>query len=297
MKNIKARILSNLKIHDGYFKMGVQAPQVAQSAKPGQFIQIRCSDTLDPFLRRPFSVHRVRARKEIEILYEVVGKGTKILAEKKQGDFIDILGPLGTGFTLPRITNDERRITILIAGGIGVAPLVFLAEELAREKIKTIVLIGTKTRNLILCEKDFKKIASGVHIATQDGTRGHKGLVSGLFKEILRTRAVRRSLGEVGNDERPFDFAQGRRVTIYACGPNAMLRTIAGICGKRQVECQVSLEEKMACGTGACLGCAVKVKEVISPPFTLPKKERMEGFTYKLACKDGPVFNAKQIIW
>ena len=302
MKDIKAKILSNEKIYSGYFKMAIAAPGIMRDARPGQFVQIRCSNSLDPLLRRPFSIHRLKAPlgfvlrraslaqddpepvewvardrqgsprlrsgqarlKGIEILYEVVGKGTEILSTKKTGDFIDVLGPLGNGFTLPPFTIHHSPFTILIAGGIGVAPLVFLAEELAKKKIKTIVLIGAKTKKLILCEKIFKELATKVNIATDDGSRGYKGFVSELFEEVLR------------------DTRYDSRFTIYACGPHPMLQCIAKISKEQKIECQVSLEEKMACGIGACLGCIVKVKG----------KAR-----HKLACKDGPVFDASQIIW
>ncbi|MBU1146819.1 MAG: dihydroorotate dehydrogenase electron transfer subunit [Candidatus Omnitrophica bacterium] len=257
MKDIKAKILSNKKIGNGYYKLMLDAPYIAQAAKPGQFVQVRCSDGLDPLLRRPFSIHRVTGQRptgngptRIEILYEVIGKGTEILSKKRKGKFLDVLGPLGNGFTLPRKPKTENRATI-ITGGIGVAPMVFLAERLAK---KPTVLIGARTKDLILCEKDFKDMGAEVHIATDDGSQGHKGFVP----ELLGTR----------------DKGQGTRV--YACGPNAMLKSVTDICKKRKLECEVSLEETMACGIGACLGCAVKMKDGTS----------------KLACKDGPVFNA-----
>lgn len=265
MKDIKAKILSNEKTGHVYYKMVLAAPYIARLARPGQFVEIKCSDSFEPFLRRPFSIHRVKGEglrvKGIEILYEVVGKGTEILSRKKQGDFIDVLGPLGNGFSLPQTANLKPR-AIIIAGGIGAAPLVFLAEELTKKKIKTIVLIGAKTKKLILCEKDFKKFTSEVYVSTDDGTYGCKGFVSKLFHNILKTT------------ESNFE------TVVYVCGPHGMLKCIAQICEERNFECQVSLEENMACGIGACLGCVVKTKT-----------------GNKLACKDGPVFNAEEIIW
>ncbi|MBU1853173.1 MAG: dihydroorotate dehydrogenase electron transfer subunit [Candidatus Omnitrophica bacterium] len=271
MKDIKAKILFNEEIGLSYFKMELRAPEIAQIAQPGQFVQVRCTNTLDPLLRRPFSVHRVRSLQSIEILYEIVGRGTEILAKRKEGEFIDVLGPLGNGFTIP--SEVEGRTPILIAGGIGVAPLVFLAEKLReirnpKSKIQIIVLLGAKTKESILCEKDFKKIGAEVHIATDDGTRGYNGFVSELFKRILRTTH------------------HASRITIYACGPHPMLREIAEISKEKNLDCQVSVEEKMACGIGTCLGCAVKVI-----------RRGGEEFIYKLACKDGPVFDAEEIIW
>lgn len=259
MKDIKAKILSNKNIRAGYYKIALEAPYIAGHAKPGQFIQVRCNDGTEPLLRRPFSVHRVSG-KTFEILYEIIGKGTEILSKKRNGEILDILGPLGNGFTLS--TVNRKPSTVLIAGGIGVAPLLFLAEELVKKKIRPVVLIGAKAKNLVLCEKDFKKLGAEVHIATDDGTHGRKGFVSELFNRKLST--VDRQLS-----------------TIYSCGPNPMLKCIAGICKEHKLECEVSLEEVMACGIGACLGCVVKIK----------------GNGQKLVCKDGPVFNASEVIW
>jgi dihydroorotate dehydrogenase electron transfer subunit len=259
MKDIRAKILSNEKTGHTYYKMHLDAPYIAKTAKPGQFVEIKCSDSMEPFLRRPFSIHKVK--RGIEILYEVVGEGTKILAGRKEGDFIDVLGPLGNGFELPEKDKPEHR-AIIIAGGIGAAPLVYLADELVKNRIKTVVLIGAKTKNLILCEKDFKKITSEVYVSTDNGTYGCKGFVSNLFHKILKTSESR------------FE------TIVYVCGPYGMLKSISDICLERDFECQVSLEEKMACGIGACLGCVVNTKS-----------------GRKLACKDGPVFNAKELVW
>lgn len=271
MKDIRAKILSNEKVGPDYFKMALEAPYIAKNARPGQIVMVRCSSGSDPLLRRPFGVHRVRSKNQFEMLYEVVGKGTTLLSNKQKGDFIDILGPLGNGFTMPLSAKRYPLSAILIAGGIGVAPLVFLAEKLAevksqKAKVKIIVLIGAKTKKLILCEKDFQKIGAEVHTATDDGTGVCKGPVSQLFEKILRVTG------------------HGSRVTTYACGPQPMIQCIAEIARKNKIPCQATLEEKMSCGIGVCLGCAVKVKA-------------KKGFTYKLACKDGPIFNTSRLIW
>jgi dihydroorotate dehydrogenase electron transfer subunit len=267
MKDIKAKILSNNKAGHAYYRMVLDAPHIAKIAEPGQFVQIKCGDSMEPLLRRPFSVHKVK--RGLEILYEVAGKGTEMLSRKQKGEYLDVLGPLGNGFYLPghsRLACPERSRgvprAIIIAGGIGAAPLVYLAEELTKNKIKTIVLIGAKTKGLILCEKDFKKVTSEVYVSTDDGTYGCKGFVSNLFHKILKTT------------ESKFE------TIVYVCGPHGMLRCIADICHERNFECQVSMEEKMACGIGACLGCVVETKS-----------------GNKLVCKDGPVFNASELIW
>ncbi|MFH1478797.1 MAG: dihydroorotate dehydrogenase electron transfer subunit [Candidatus Omnitrophota bacterium] len=277
MKDTTAKIISNKEIAPGYFKMAIDALYIAENVLPGQFVEIRCSDGLDPFLRRPFSIHRVTPAYRqgrgnglrvtgIEILYEVIGKGTQILSQKKKGDLLNVLGPLGNGFTLPDPRNPLHVTPILIAGGIGVAPIMYLAEILISRKIKPIVILGARSREFVLCDKDLKKLGAKVHIATDDGTMGFKGFVTELFKDFLLATC---SL---------------QLATVYSCGPNPMLKVIVDICKKHDIESQVSLEEKMACGIGACLGCAVKIKE-------------NRKIVYKLTCKDGPVFCGNNIVW
>jgi dihydroorotate dehydrogenase electron transfer subunit len=258
MKDIKSKILYNRQIIPGYFKATLKAPYIANNSVPGQFVQVRCSDATEPLLRRPFSIHRVKSDR-VELLYEVIGKGTNILSQKKEGDVVDVLGPLGNGFTI-----SLKPSAALVGGGIGVAPLVFLAEELKKKKINTTVLLGGRTKNLILCKKDFKNAGADVYISTDDGTCGHKGFVTDLLGQYLSTVNCQSS-------------------TVYACGPNAMLKRVSEICEDFETDCEVSLEERMACGIGACLGCAVNIRG--KNPET------------KMVCKDGPVFKANKIIW
>jgi len=257
MFQIKTTILYNKKVQGDYFHLVFESLKIAGKALPGQFLNIRIGVGNEPLLRRPFSIHRVKGRK-VEILYEVIGQGTKILSQRKTGEFLDIIGPLGNGFNY---TLHAARYTlpILVAGGMGVAPLMFLAEKL--NKRKTLILIGAKTKNHILCEKDFKKLGCEVKIASDDGSHGFKGYVSELLKNELY--AKRYTLN-----------------AIYACGPRPMLKEISLISKQRNMEAQISLEEHMACGIGACLGCVIGTTK-----------------GYKRVCKDGPVFNAEEIIW
>jgi dihydroorotate dehydrogenase electron transfer subunit len=258
MKQLKVKIIENKSPARGFYKMRLGSAYLAKNSKPGQFVEIKCSADGEVLLRRPLGVHRI-LNGGIEVLYEVVGKGTELLSRKRPGDIVDIIGPLGNGFSIKQITNHKRRTTILVAGGIGVAPLVALAEELKKKRIRAMVIIGAKTKSHILCEDEFKSLGCEVKTTTEDGSKGTKGRAT----DLLRTT----------NDE--------RRTTIYACGPAAMLKSVAKIAEAKQVPCQVSMEERMACGVGACLGCPVKVK--------------IGG--YKMVCKDGPVFNAKEIAW
>ena len=257
------------------YSMVLDAPSIAKTIRPGQFIHVRCSGGLEPLLRRPFSLHRKTGR-TIEILYKIVGKGTKEVAKKEKGDFLDIIGPLGNGFDTKLITHNSSLITILVAGGMGIAPLVALAEHIVHSpqstahKEKLHVLIGACTKSHILCEDDFKNLNAVVSIATEDGSKGRKGLVTDLLSYFLPSTV------------------DCRLWTIYACGPNAMLAEVARIAKTRRVPCQLSLEERMACGVGVCLGCPVKV---------MSYKLRVMSYEYKMVCKDGPVFNAGEIIW
>ena len=166
MKQLKAKILANDKVTDLFYKMKLTSGYLAKTAKPGQFVEIRCTKGVDPLLRRPLGVHRI-TKSGIEVLYQVVGKGTALLAGKRVGEELDIIGPLGNGFDIT-----SRSSAILIAGGIGVAPLVALAEKLDSAH----VIIGAKTKSHVLCESEFKRTGCTVSVATEDGSKGRKGL-------------------------------------------------------------------------------------------------------------------------
>jgi dihydroorotate dehydrogenase electron transfer subunit len=246
--------------------MTLRAPEIAKSAKPCQFIMVRCVNSCQPFLRRPFSIHSVKGS-NIEILYEVIGEGTKVLLQKKTCEYLDIIGPLGNGFDL------RKEKPILVAGGIGVAPLLFLAERLKVKGQGCKVLIGARTKKEILCEKEFKALGYNVRIATDDGSKGYKGFVTDLLYGVIAKCR--------GNPcGCPFRAGASPAPTIYACGPQPMLKEVAAIAKRFNISAQVSLETHMACGIGACLGCVVETKD-----------------GYKLVCKEGPVFNAREIIW
>ncbi len=265
MLQIKAKVIKNIEVIPRYYKIVLSCSNIVKTAKPGQFLGIKVSASDEPLLRRPFSVHRIRGS-NIEIFYEVLGKGTEILAQKKTGEYLDIIGPLGNGFDYPQPSALSPQL-ILVAGGMGVAPLVFLLEKLRKiknqkSKIKNLVLIGAKTKNQILCEKEFRDLNFDVKIATDDGSRGFKGKVTDLLTDLLRT---------------PNSKLQAQ---IYACGPRPMLKEITRISKKYKIPAQISLEEHMACGIGACLGCAVNTKK-----------------GYLRVCKEGPVFKANEIIW
>ncbi|MEW5758853.1 MAG: dihydroorotate dehydrogenase electron transfer subunit [Candidatus Omnitrophota bacterium] len=265
--NKKIKIIDNTRVCNNYYKLILDSSVIAKLAQPGQFLHIKINSSFDPLLRRPLSIHRILGGK-IEILYELVGRGTKILSESSSGDILDVIGPLGKGFNYQspqpkadppqaEITNDKanpnNQLPILIAGGIGVAPLVFLAQKM---KQTPIVLIGAKTKNEVLCMKEFKNLGCDVRIATDDGTLGFKGRVTDLLKEFLPANR------------------------IYACGPDAMLKSLQKIAAVNNLNCQVSLDEGMGCGIGACLACVINTTK-----------------GQKRICHDGPVFDIKELIW
>ena len=265
MHQIRAGILFNQKVIEKCYKMSLYAPEIAKEAYPGQFIHIRCTKGYNPLMRRPFSIYKAKGER-IEILYEVVGKGTHLLSSKRRGEKVDILGPLGRGF---RINLPLVKRAALVAGGIGVAPLYFLASKLMKilekeERENSIplplVLIGAKNEKEILEEEEFKNLKVEVKIATDDGSKGFKGEVTDFFASLFLIP-----------DCSSF-------VNVYACGPLPMLKKIAMLSLKYKFPCQLSLEQKMGCGIGACLGCVIKGKN-----------------GYLRVCKDGPVFDAEEI--
>ena len=289
MKQLEVKITENKKISRDFYKIRVESVYLAKNSKPGQFVEVKCSDGFEPLLRRPLGVHRI-SNNGIEILYEVVGKGTKLLSRKRSGDIIDVIGPLGNGFSFARSMVHGPWSMVLIAGGVGVAPLVALAENLVhssklivhgkRKKIKLYVLIGARTKSHILCVDEFKKLGAEVIIYTEDGSLGKKGLITAGLNSLLPTLNSQLS-------------------TIYACGPIAMLKTIAKIAETKRIPCQVSMEERMACGVGVCLGCPVRIRTAYSVQRTALTQyaQRNTQYEYKMVCKDGPVFNAEDVVW
>jgi len=265
MLQLKVKIAYNKKAGYKYCHLGIIAPKIAGSCLPGQFLNVRIDGGAELLLRRPFSIHRVSGQR-IEILYEIIGKGTRALAAKKAGEYLDVIGPLGNGFTYS-LQLTAYSLPILVAGGMGVAPLIFLAEKLAKCKAqsvkrKALVLIGAKAKKDILCAKDFEKLGCIVKIATDDGSAGFKGRVTELLKECL------------------LDAKDRAQSIIYACGPRPMLKELSRACLGSDTPAQISLEEHMACGIGACLGCVVQTRQ-----------------GQKRVCREGPVFDAQEIIW
>lgn len=257
----QCKIIENKEIAAGYFKIILSSKNISNKAIPGQFVHVKVSDTLKPILRRPFSFHKIR-KDYFEIIYHIVGGGTRVLSTRKPGEFLDVIGPLGSGFKIIK-----SKTAVLIGGGCGSAPLFALEEELKKQKIDSRFFMGAKTKDLLLCQSDFARLKTKIYKSTDDGSCGEQCTALDLYVSS-------------------FEKIHPKKSVIYACGPHAMLKAVSKMAVKKNIPCQISLEEHMACGVGACLGCTVKIQ-------TMEKN----NFIYKRVCKDGPVFDAKEIIW
>lgn len=249
-------IVSNEKLCPRFYRLVFDAPELAREVEPGQFVHIRTNEGLEPFFRRPFSVYR--AQKHVEIFYEPIGPGTRLLAAKKKGEGLDVLGPLGTPFTLP---SKNIKQVVMIAGGIGIAPFLALSDRLSKIKSKAemILLYGGRTKDHVYPMKEFKANGVKVHVATDDGSVGTKGRVSNLFSKIdLNTETT----------------------MVYTCGPNPMMAAVQKFCGENDLKGEAACEEIMACALGACLGCSIPTKS---------------GF--KTVCYDGPCFDLSEVVF
>jgi len=252
MKQTKAPVISTIEAMPGIYMLRLEAPDIAEAAKPGQFVMVRCGE--DTILPRPLSVHRVDGG-QIALLFSVVGKGTGWLSQRKKGEFLDIFGPLGNGFT---IYPDSRNL-LLVAGGMGIAPIRFLADIAAGEGKKVTLIMGAKSADYLLPISPPQSLfnqgvmPSNIHIvnATEDGSEGFKGLATQLISHYLD-----------GADQ------------ILACGPLEMYHTMAQMPELKDKSVQISLEIMMGCGMGVCYGCTIKTKKGL-----------------KQVCKDGPVFD------
>lgn len=239
------------------YSVWLRAPAIARQTGAGQFVQIQISDSLIPFLRRPMSIAQCRDAK-IRIVFRRVGAGTERLAQSQRGEYWNLLGPLGRPVSLP-----EKRVLVLVGGGIGCAPLLLLAEQfIARKKTnrqRLKCLLGARTSRDLLLKKEFRQLGCDLRWATDDGSyrSGIKGPVTELLKKVL---------------------AEEPAVTVIACGPRPMLKAVQQICG--EVEAYALWEERLGCGTGICYCCAV---------------ERADGRGYFRFCQEGPMLNLKAV--
>ncbi|MCD7854179.1 MAG: dihydroorotate dehydrogenase electron transfer subunit [Clostridiales bacterium] len=239
------------EISSGIFDLRISLPQICSLAKCGQFVEVYPDNGVN-LLPRPISICEI-SEESLRLVFQVVGKGTELFSKLKAGDKIRVLGPCGNGY--PEIEAEKY---ILVGGGIGVPPLLETAKKLAL-KGNISVYLGFRSGSILTDE--FKKLTSEVYVATDDGSEGFKVNVVQLMEE-------KGAFGDV----------------IFACGPKIMLKFLSEYGLKKGIDTYVSMEERMACGIGACVGCVLKIKDG-------------SGFVNKKVCKDGPVFNSKEVIW
>jgi dihydroorotate dehydrogenase electron transfer subunit len=250
---VKAEILTK-DIH----LLRIRSERITDAASPGQFVNVRCSDGLDAYLRRPISICRAcPSDKTFDIVYMKRGKGTSLLCSFCEGDMIDVIGPLGNGFTMP---GAGEKIAV-VGGGIGIFPLLYLLESCSGTD-KT-AFLGFRSKDAIVMEDAFERSSNKLVITTDDGSAGVKGFITQPFHDWLQANKPDR---------------------VYTCGPLPMIKSIAEYCIERKIFCEVSMEQRMGCGIGACLVCACKVKDG-------------SDFDYAHVCKDGPVFRAEKLIF
>lgn len=252
MKLINAAVISNCEVLPNIYLMSVRVPEIALIARPGQYVMVRCGEGYDMPLRRPLGIHRI-SKDGISLLYTVVGRGTEWLSQRKAGERVDLFGPLGKGFEI----YPSSRNLLLVAGGVGVAPLLALAEHAKVSGLKFKLVIGEKNAAKIYPER---LLPSGIKpvVTTEDGSLGQKGMVTDILPKLIPAA-----------DQ------------IFVCGPLPMYRAIAKM-GSKLVNkpTQVLLETVLGCGVGACLSCSIETRQ-----------------GRKLVCKDGPVFEFSDILW
>ena len=251
----QVEIVTKEQLTKNIFKFAILSEEMAKVALPGQFLEIRVNDDIEPFLRRPISIYKIdKEKNQLEFIFQVKGKGTQILAQKSIGDKISVIGPLGKGdFKFENYKN-----IAIIGGGIGIFPLYELARQ-ASQNANVTTYLGFRSKDFVVLEDEFSKVSNKLVLTTDDGTYQEKGFAIDLLKK---------------------DCESQKPDCIFACGPLPMLKAIKDFAIENEIPAQVSLEERMGCGIGICLGCAVKNKNT-------------DG--YKHVCKDGPVFNVNDV--
>lgn len=257
---VMAELVGKEQLKPDIFKFSVKAPSIVKNSKPGNFIEIRVTDQTEPFLRRPISIYNLdRENGILEFIFQVKGKGTEILARREVGAQIDIVGPIGYG----TFQYEDYDNIAIIGGGIGVFPLYELAKCAKQENKNVTTYLGFRSKDFVVLEDEFKKVSNQLILTTDDGSYAEKGFAINFLEK---------------------DIEAGKVDSIYACGPLPMLKAVQKLAIEKDIPCQISLEEKMACGLGVCLGCAVKTAK---SPKDAPE--------YWHVCKAGPVFNAKDV--
>jgi dihydroorotate dehydrogenase electron transfer subunit len=260
MSIVRNARLREIRNWDDYFHLAIDAPEIGREARPGQFVMVTVADGPLPLLRRPLSIQDA-GEAGIELFFKVAGLGTEILSRKKPGDRLDLIGPLGKGFTISGAMKGIR--AFCVGGGRGIAPIYFLARELGARGVQATVFYGGRRLVDIPLRDKFEKAGIELLSSTDDGSHGFAGFVTELVsRELERTKPD----------------------IVYACGPDAMMKALASLAAKHGVPAEFSLESVMGCGIGACWGCVHRIKN-----------ESGDGWTK--ICEEGPVFPGERILW
>lgn len=266
-----AQILDHQEVAERTFRLRLRSERIASSARPGQFVMVEVHKGTDPLLKRPFSFHRIIPEEGlVEILYRVVGRGTWRLSQCSPGMRLNILGPLGNGFSP---VSKDRHPVVLIAGGIGIAPLHELLIQLTAKPFgpgadAITLFYGTRTASELIPTGPYERMGIALHCSTDDGTFGYHGTVTQLFESLIQ-------------------HEHRQPLSLYSCGPLVMLHHVARWSLAHNMPAQLSLESLMACGIGACLGCAL--------PAAHPGDPKSDHYLH--VCKDGPIFQPGSIAW
>ena len=284
-----ARVFANRRV-GAYHALTLVSPAIARAARPGQFIEVRVGDPSAFMLRRPFSIHAAQLGGpgvgSVEIVFEVIGSGTRQLAAVRPHDRVDLVGPLGRPFSLP----ERPARCVLVSGGYGTAPLFFLAEELRARRCRVDFVAGARTEARPFKAMEAKRVAQSLTVTTDDGSAGTRGLVADVLPDVL---------------------ARSGAELVYACGPMPMLAAVGRVAAGAGVRCEVAVEERMGCGTGVCFSCTIPLL-VTDPggegagaggaagPGRAARPDRRSGkppTRMARSCVEGPVFDAATVAW
>jgi len=255
----KSEIVCQACIQGDYFRVDMLAPGIVPLVRPGQFVHVQLPGFEHRVLRRPFSIFDVDpASSVLSVIYKVVGEGTEHLSGLAPGAGLDLLGPLGQGFS----PVPEDVLPVVVAGGYGCAATYLFARSCGRP---CLCLFGGRSAGDLLLVKEFEELGCEVRVSTDDGSAGHRGFVTDLLDDVLDSAAS---------------------LSVVACGPNPMLRAVGQIVLARGFDAELSLDHVMCCGVGACFACVIKLKA-----------DNEDGWEYVRTCLDGPVFKASDVVW
>jgi dihydroorotate dehydrogenase electron transfer subunit len=266
--DVDAAVIGNTRLSNDYSVLALAAPAIAATALPGQFVMLKTSRGMDPLLRRPFSIFEVLRNDDgsprgLSILNKRIGKGTGLLYDAEPGARLACLGPLGRPFE----PVDAPAEAWMVAGGVGLAPFVTLAEALVARRTTARLFYGARSAADLHCADIFEHLGVSLVFSTEDGSRGARGLITAPLEEALSA------------------LPSSRQVRLYACGPTPMMRAVATVAAAHGRPCDVSLEQVMGCGLGGCYSCVVSARDTGGAPH------------HTRSCIDGPVFDATRIVW